>query len=646
VSDIESYLAQAGSQGISQGEGDFTLEPRRALEILREQGGAAESAPLFLFKAIYQHTGGATLTWKAGFFDYQLRWDPNLGELPEDTWKVMAEGAFQSLSMKMSCQAGRVSLSGSAQSNAHFEEALKTAESRLRYFPVKDLYSPSHLPPAWLEETYPEGRVELRLPDRLPQSTNFVVDGIEFAEVAALPLHLTVFDDGLRCDISLSRIPDSDRKRLWLQRARDLLLAELSSCLMQGEPIKLDLDYLPPHLQSALGFLPFVIGLPLEAELRREALERVLFRDIFEKYWTLESLLRSQREHGSIYVLPTIPRHCPERSTGSRPVLHWRGETRRFGEPTFEETRSGAGYVYSMSQGNAVDGQDYLNLREWSAGSLGLLPPGSTEARCEVQLVGKRRGSEVLYLEEPAPGGLRLVWRSEDELASWDPTPEFFHQVAHLLDEVLPDLNLDEAWLRCFLLWTGVSELKELPNFWTRGFLETVSGDFVSPQEVEEVFGDTEVSVLEERSASLPEVLPLPLLLWDDPILVQLGYQTREESSAVRKAYWREDGQRRWLDRFPSTTAQQWAQTEGFHLKPEGPHFWAAGEPEQPSTLLIWREGRPLGRLPLDESEFPKGYLLLYADDQFPADQYWSGPDREAISQLGPWLEAMKRQVN
>src|SRR5690606_6533144 len=108
--------------------------------------------------------------------------------------------------------------------------------------------------------------------------------------------------------------------------------------------------------------------------------------------------------------------------------------------------------------------------------------------------------------------------------------------------------------------WTGVSELEGMDHLPTTSFLETVQGGWVSPRKVRDVFGEGPVSVLQERSASIPSELPFPLLLWDHPVLQQLGFQTREESSAVRKAYWREEGRKKWLDRYEPATPHGWAE--------------------------------------------------------------------------------------
>jgi hypothetical protein len=214
--------------------------------------------------------------------------------------------------------------------------------------------------------------------------------------------------------------------------------------------------------------------------------------------------------------------------------------------------------------------------------------------------------------------------------------------VALVVDGALLDLEVEEEWIRRLLLWTGITDLKETTNLASTAFLERVGGEPVSPKTVQEVFGEEPVSVLEERSASLPDKLPFEMLLWDHPLLGQFGFKTREESSTVRKAYWREDGRKRWLHRYAPTTPHAWAEKEGLDLQSIGKHYLASLAPERPARLIVWREGRPLGQTVLTESQFPKGYALILVDDDFPGDEYWSGPDRDALSQLGPLLDDIK----
>ena len=647
--ELESYLAQAGSEGESLGEGDFTLDPRRALEILREQGSIVSHAPLFLLRAIYQHTDGAPVRFTSDLFGTaQLRWPPEFGALPNEAMRVMAEGAFKTNLLALTFKEDRVLVQSRHRLRVEVEprEVFLKAGPRLQYYPMTGLIEQVRRTP-WRQHRYEAGVLELFLPDQAGLSTCYVVDGIQFPEPGSLPLGVLVYDDKLKCDLSLTHIPETDRKREWSVRARALLLGFLRDTLLADQPLQLDLDHLSDALQAALGFLPFIQRLSEGDELRQFVEHNVLFRDVFGNYWSIAQIQAMEQKHGSVLVIPAIPRHCPKESTGEQPVLHWRGDTKKYGRLIFHRTRSGAGYLYSMARGEAVDrdGASFLNVQEWAGGSLGLLPLGDPETRCEVQLVGKRRGSETIYLEEPAPSGLRLLWRSRDELASWDPTPEFLFQVALVVDGALPELEVEETWIRDFLLWTGINDLKETFRLASTAFLERVDGEHVSPKTVRKVFGEEPVSVLEERSASLPDELPFEMLLWDHPLLGQLGFETREESSTVRKTYWREDGRKRWLARYAPTTPQAWAEKEGLELESIGVHYLASLGPDRATRLIVWREGRPLGQTVLSEAQFPKGYALIVVDDEFPGDQYWSGPDRDALSQLGPLLDDLKSRM-
>jgi hypothetical protein len=646
-SELENYLAHYHAEGLDQGEGDFTLDPLRALEILSEQGSVASHAPLFLFRAIYRHTGGATVLWKRAFLGgSELVWPSRFGPLPKEAMRILAEGAFEASHVQLRFEPDRVAITSPDlrfPTATTFRETFQGAESRLRHYPVDGLFQPPQRSSPWHRREYPEGSIELRRTELEPQAIHFVVDGIEFTESSTLPLNVTVFDDGLKCDLSLTRIPDSDRKKEWGHRAEEILLKEVGKVFGRVEAIKLDFDHLSNEMLVALGLLPYLVGLPAEDTLRKQVLRSVMLRDLFGQYWSLESLFESEKDHGSLFVLDSIPRNCPDKPTGQRPVLHWRGDTKLFGEALFDKTKSGAGYIYSLSLGgSSTDGLSALEAVDWEGGHLSLLPLGREESRCEIQLVGKRRGSESIYLDEPAPPGLRLIWRSQDELASWDPSADFMAQVVAVVDKALARLGVNTDWVRNLLTWTGVNSLEGRSQLNVYRFFETVAGELVSPEFLKKTFADQVVPVLEERSASLPSELPFAILLWDHPLLEQLGFPTQEESNTVRKAFWREDGRNRWLAKHKPMVPQEWADTLGIKLKHKAGQFIAVAKSGRLTQLMIWREGRPLGQIFLSEDQFPRGYVLVYVDDEFPADEYWSGPDRDAMSRLDPWIEEMR----
>ncbi|MCA9777997.1 MAG: hypothetical protein KC800_14810, partial [Candidatus Eremiobacteraeota bacterium] len=234
--ELQNYLTQVGSEGESHGEGDFTLDPRRALEILREQGSIASHAPLFLLRAIYQHTDGATVKWKKEPFSstYQLRWPPEFGPLPNEAMRIMAEGAFKTNHIQLSFKDDRALVKNMhSRVEMSLEDTFRLAQARLRHYPLEGLFEPTLSPAPWQQQEYKEGTLTLHLPESHGPSTCFVVDGIEFSEPAALPLRITIRDDGLKCDLSLTRIPESDRKRQWLQRAEGLLLDFLGRTLIR-----------------------------------------------------------------------------------------------------------------------------------------------------------------------------------------------------------------------------------------------------------------------------------------------------------------------------------------------------------------------------------------------------------------------------
>ena len=661
--ELQDLLRNFEAEGSEAGTGDFTLDPRRALQFLHEQGSVSSNAPLFLLRAIYEHTRGATIQWKRGMLDSSLAWPESLGPLPDSPYKFLARGAFEAASIKLQFLPGKVLLrSANAFSlglNEPFQETFQAAEERLSHYPVQGLYESRSRPEPWRCLNFPEGCLEFRTQPSERHAIHWVVCGIEFLEKCPYSVDVTITDDLLACDLTLSKIRASQRKKLWLDRMKDSLQSVLEEILFGREQVFLGKQDLDQDLEKALSFLPYIVSLPTENCLRLKALESIHFRDVFETYWSLERLLRAQENHDSLYVVPSVPKDCPEQAAGERPVLLWEGDGKRFGEALFRKVQSGAGYLYSLHRGRSSgelrtqEEEKFLATVEWERGTLGLKALGPLESRCEVKLVGKRRGAETIFLESPAPPRLSLVWRSRDEVASWDEGPgflaEFRKQVVHVVERGLSELQADPEWLLSLLDWASeeheLGPLKELDEV---AFLPTVEGGLVSPETLRASFASGQaIPVLEERSASLPDTLPFPQILWYHPLLEKLGFKTEEVSSAVRKAYWKEEGRKKWLLRFTPQKVQDWPKFADaqFQDLPGGHLLVQAKEPSQSPQLVIWREGRPLGTRTLSKQDFPEGYWLAYCDDNFPADQYWSGPEPSALDELKPWIEKVRRQT-
>lgn len=661
--ELQDLLAKLEAEGSEAGTGDFTLDPRRALELLHEQGSVSSNAPLFLFRAIYEHTRGATIRWKRGMLDSSLSWPESFGPLPDSPYKYLAQGAFEAASIKLQFGPGKVLLRSSnvftLSLNEPFQETFQAAEERLGHYPVEGLYERESRPEPWRSLDFNEGHLEFRVQGSERHAIHWVVCGIEFLEKCPFSLDVTIKDDHLACDLTLTKLRLSQRKKRWLNLVNDSLQSVLEELLFGQEQIFLDKKTLDPDLEKALSFLPYIVSLPPDNRLRHKALQSILFRDVFETYWSLERLLRAQEKHESLYVVPSVPKDCPAEAAGERPVLLWEGDGKKFGETLFRKVQSGAGYLYSLNRNQSIsalrtqDEEQFLATVEWERGTLGLKALGPPESRCEVKLVGKRRGSETLFLESPAPPRLSLVWRSRDEVASWDEGPDFYaefrRQVVNLVERGYGELQPDPEWLWSLLDWASEeNELGDLKILRAVAFLPTVDGAMVSPETLRANFPlDKPIPVLEERSASLPDSLPFPQILWYHPLLERLGFKTEEVSSAVRKAYWKEEGRKKWLLRYAPQNVQDWPDLADaqFQDLPGGHLLVKTTEPSQAPRLVIWREGRPLGFRALSKDDFSAGYWLVYCDDEFPADQYWSGPEQSAVEDLKPWMEQVRRQT-
>jgi len=652
-SKLDQLIERLGAEGKEAGSGGFGLDPKRALELLKEQGSLGQNAPLFLLRALYEHTDGAPVVCKRSLFEYQLRYDTKWGEVPHSTYRVLAEGAFAASSVKVVFEVGQIRLSSAELVSApfahRFAEMFNAARSRLRHYPITGLFEEASFPRPWLEREWPEGRLEVGLHTGGRGRVNWIVCGVEFPEPCPLPLNLRVFDDGLKCDLSLSTIPNSTRKSDWIERATGEFHARIEEVLRPRTSVLLDADPLNDEIELVLRFLPYIVGLPQDHPLRSFVLSLVQFKDVFGGHWSLSKLLDLEERDGALLVVPAVPTDCPTDSIGSRPVLLWRGQSKTFGQALFQRMQSGAGYLYSLRRGEEVQSkkggstQTLLAELEWSRGRMSLKPFGRSDARFEVELVGRRRNSETIHLEDPAPYGIRLLWVSDDEVANWSVSPdfqkEFSQAVVALVDMALDDLDLDPQWLRALLLWAcGVHSLKAYPKLSRVALFETVRGRWLSAENLP----TDVVPVVEDRSASLPRTLPFDVVLWSDPLLARLGIETREVGMMLRKAHWKEQGRDKWLARYQPCEVPHSELMEGLNCRAlPGGHFIAErADRDLASTLVVWREGRPLGvrRLP---AEFAGGTLFVYVDDSFPADDYWSGPAPECWNSLYEWCRSV-----
>ena len=69
---------------------------------------------------------------------------------------------------------------------------------------------------------------------------SWVVCGIEYFEPSPLPVDITIFDDQLKSDLTLTNIPESGRRKEWIQSAEKALLEVLGESMDISGEIRLD----------------------------------------------------------------------------------------------------------------------------------------------------------------------------------------------------------------------------------------------------------------------------------------------------------------------------------------------------------------------------------------------------------------------
>lgn len=632
---LHNLLNRLETAGEKAGTGSFGLDPKRALELLREQGQLGQNAPLYLMRALYEHLDGGAVQWKRSMFGYQLRYPAQQGILAPSTYRTLAEGAFQNLSVRLKFLPGCVQFAGHAGLEL-FEKALP----RLNRYPLEGLGPADRGESSpWLEKTFPEGRLLLYLP--YPQSgVEWVIHGVSFMEACSLPLKVLVYDDGLRADLSLSSVPESERKREWNERAQSLLDDYLSSVLEESERIDLDSRFLSDTEHTALRFLPYLQSLPEDHPTRTAAFSKVYFKDVFSQYWSLGELAERGKEEGALLVVPSVPPDCPAEPLGKRPVILWRGDTKLYGESVFGTVQSGAGYLYSLRRGEethirAHKGSGVLAERTFELGTLELKSMGRADSRCEIELLGRRRNSETVHLEPPAPSGLRLRWTSPEEVARFQRDDEFQgvfrHQVVLLIEQAFEQLGCTVQWLLDLLEWSFATPLSALHRLREEPLFETLDGRLVSLAEATALHP---VPTLEDRSASIPPELPYDTILWWSPLFERWALDCKDVRLELRRAFWRQQGRAKWLERYQPGSPEEHSLFQNCTWTEEKDHWRWARVPEgiAGGRLVIWREGRPLGDKPAHQVE--DDLIAVYHDDHFPADDYWSGPDLGALEEL------------
>lgn len=641
--EIRALLEVLRAEGEGAEEGSFGLDPKRAVELLREQGHLDRNALLYLLRALYEHVGGETLSWEKTVYGYRISYPAEFGALKQSTYRTLAEGAFESFRARLHFTQDSVSILAGPGFETPFNRRVKDlidqSLNRLSRFPVDGLISGSHPEKLWIRQEYPEGRLELYLPLRRP-SLEWVVDGISYFDSGRLPVRQVVFDDGLRSDLSMACLPEGERKKSWRKRAKKALDSYLLGVFEDSGVVELDSRTLSETERSVIALLPYMTSLEVEDEVRQAALNHVAFQDVFGRFWSLRELLARDLSEGALLVVSSMPEDGPVDPSGARPVLLWRGDTKLYGEPIFRRLQSGAGYLYSLSrreewQKKLGREEGSLGALEFEGGLLELKPMGRPEAKFEIELVGKRRGSEMLHLEEPALLGLRLRWTSRDDIARWSEKVEFqgsFRRtVVKLLDGKYEEMLPEASWISELLSWSWETDsFSELPNLRKAALFESVTGLWWSPEALEPM---STIAVMEDRSASLPKELPYPVVLWWNPLFERFGWKTIDVRLELRRAFWKEQGREKWLQRSEATTPAESELFEGVEwFREDGLWLWGKTTEAKGGRVVVWREGRLLGeRL---ATKIPQNMIAIYRDDSFPADDYWSGPDPHVFRSL------------
>lgn len=662
---LKELLSSLGSEGRSEGEGAFTLDAQRAAEMLQEQGRLGRNAPLYLLSALFDHTNGAPIELTRSVRSWRLSWQPQYERLPPSLQQTIAIASFAARGLTLSFEPTAVKLRPASRLEAIFEEVAE----RIAYYPWFTSRSPGMaLTPnyPWRADSVPViqevlGRgssdgAELLLtePRRgYPPRWLHGVRGIIFPRRWSLPVDLFCWDPLGRPDLGLESVTDSGRRQALEEAATELFLDLLEESLKATQTYCLNPVSLSTDSPLFARYLDYAVRQTRRTQLAEEIARSVMFVDVNGHRWSVSELSESYGRDNRLMTVMGQP--LPESTVGPRlprPVLLWGGEAESLGGALFTTVVSGEGYLYSLSV-NEQERQK-VGLTEPALasvavgqGRLSLLAWGEPDRPAELQFVGPRRARETFYLDSAAPKGLRLFWECPDGLETVSRELELDQTLRQAVLELF-DLRADEIAeeaLRIALSWgqaqgpldrSRLQKLESLPLF------ESVNGSklslaFLRNSEKK----DGALSVLMDRSSSLPVKLPVEPLLWWDPCFTALGLATEDAGVLVREAYWQEKGRQSWLEAHPPR-----APLETDEERHDGPHLVGCHcDPATPTEVRFWREGRPFGRRTLSPELCPPGYRVTWVEDDIPGDVYWSGPTVEAVKERLPSIEALCRRA-
>lgn len=642
---MRSLLASYEAEGQRSDEGAFTLDPGRAIEMLRAQGRLGQNAPLYLLSAIHQHTAGEAIRKSSGFRTLRLTWPGPHGPLPPSLAREIAESSFAAHQVQLVFQTDGVMLKPQARAAELFEQVAE----RLEHYPWHGRSGLATSPLG--QATLDQAEILIRLPTRGWSLFEHVVHGITFATRWALPIDAVCFDPRGRADLGLNAIADSDRRQKLMAAAEDLFVQLLQDSLDEAPPVVFDPHTAVAELPLFAAFLPFAVRQSRDPDLAARAASRTCFQDVAGHSWTTTQLLDAYQRDGKLLF---IPNDVATAAAGrpDRPVLLWGGRAAEVGSALFPVLAPGEGYLYSLAVNERERqrrvGDRPLASRALNDGRLSLLPWGDPDRTAEVEFVGPRRARETFYLDAEAPKGLRLLWESEhsleESMRELALDGALRHVVMELIDASLSPEAPSRETLLTALLWAlrgGPLDWSRLARLAQRPLLEDAAGGLVCLNEVfDHAAGEEGLWVLTDRSGSLPRTLPVSPLVWWHPLLDRLGLATNDAGRLVREAHWRQVGQESWLSAH-SPKPPDWPPL----ARPRDGHLWARNpNPTAPTEVLFWKLGRPFGRRVLPTSECPPGYLLTWVEDDLPGDSYWSGPDPAALRERLPAIARLCRE--
>lgn len=399
----------------------------------------------------------------------------------------------------------------------------------------------------------------------------------------------------LLLDLARAELSESDRERLL-----EAVVREASQLLSATQPLARQLVAMPllPAWDGSLASLEQV-----EFEARRQGFVWVSKR---ATPWTHPPL-------GGQLILRDAPYLAARYKTrGGDHLLHEAAESHRRGEkwrrqPTRELKLPSPNLAFELADCRAL-----AHLDE------------PTVARVRFLKEGRPLG----WLEsEELPPDLLLEVENDRFLALPDWTSvspdcpilrEFRRQLKGYLGELYAQLAEPEQ-LRAFLLWAHQHQVPAGAAA-TRPVFETVDGGRASLEQLRD--WPKPLPVGSRVYASLDPQDPDAVVY--DPALDELFEEVAwiDRDLAERDRF--REQRNWWLEKYrpaqPSLPSPDYAWTGTL----DDGGLVAARSPHEPSRAYCWREGRPLGEVPLETHELPWGFDVLLVDDEFPPDRYWA----------------------